>query len=180
MSRNSISCTKLLRGHLDDVLCVSMNGNDVVSGGHDCTVRVWSILGGEASHLLQGVATSFHFLQNLKISSLIIFPNSWTGHTDSVTSVVWGHGNNSLHRDVPDVPDGFVISCSLDATIRIWSLKDRRVSRVGPTLPPSLHPPTLPLSLHPPTLPSSLSLFILLHCLPLSRLIYIPQILQSP
>jgi hypothetical protein len=65
----------LLQGHTESVTAsVALQGNTVVSGSYDNTVRVWDLQTGKQLHLLQG-------------------------HTESVTASVALQGNTVVSRD---------------------------------------------------------------------------------
>ena len=56
-------CTDILNGHTAAVRCVKYNGEFVVSGSYDWTVKVWSPETAECLHTLQGHANRVYSLE---------------------------------------------------------------------------------------------------------------------
>lgn len=83
-----------LRGHRDMVTCVATDGEGrVVSGGHDCTVRIWAGTGGPG-------------LQGYLASSVCVATMS--GHNNWVTCVAFAEG------------DRIIVSGGEDSTVMLW------------------------------------------------------------
>jgi len=100
-SRVTFTCLQTLSGHDDNVSCVDVQGNWLVSGSHDTTLRLYhrrrrrSLLGTEENHA-GGSEFELHCVLR--------------GHMGHVTKV-----------QLPETLPGFVLSCSDDATLRLWS-----------------------------------------------------------
>ena len=89
-------CKHVLNGHTAAVRCVKYNGEFVVSGGYDWTVKVWCPLTAECLYTLQGHANRVYSLEfdgeriisgslDTIIKVLSIFKDSNTG--------IWGNSN---------------------------------------------------------------------------------------
>lgn len=102
-SRVTFTCLQTLSGHDDNVSCVDVQGNWLVSGSHDTTLRLYhrrrrrSLLGTEESHA-GGCEFELHCVLR--------------GHMGHVTKV-----------QLPETLPGLALSCSDDATLRLWSAK---------------------------------------------------------
>ena len=51
--RESLLCTRVLRGHIGSVLCLQYDGAHVISGSSDASVRVWSLSTGRCLQTLR-------------------------------------------------------------------------------------------------------------------------------
>ena len=56
-------CEHILNGHSAAVRCVKYNGEFVVSGGYDWTVKVWCPKTAECLHTLQGHSNRVYSLE---------------------------------------------------------------------------------------------------------------------
>ena len=65
-----MECSRILEGHTDRVNSVvfSADGNLLISGSHDRTIRIWDVHSGHCLHILKG--------HDNWISSLNLIPNS--------------------------------------------------------------------------------------------------------
>ncbi|XP_065882894.1 uncharacterized protein [Dysidea avara] len=52
--RDTLLCTKILRGHTGSVLCLQYDENVIVTGSSDSTIRIWDIECGTCLRLLEG------------------------------------------------------------------------------------------------------------------------------
>lgn len=120
------SCELLLKGHSDHVTSVCfLDGERVISGSWDRTVRIWNVGTGECESIFEedklhkvtalcvigpnqvvaGAYSGELCLWNISLSDMEIV---MTGHTDEVTALSKLEGNR-------------MVSCSTDTTIRIWN-----------------------------------------------------------
>lgn len=89
------SISKTLNGQSDETfnsINVSSNGEFIVSGSDDKTIKIWSIYEGSLLRTIKGASTF-----------------SWSGHSDEVTAI-------STNAD-----GSIIISGSRDKTVKIWS-----------------------------------------------------------
>ncbi|KAJ8045001.1 F-box/WD repeat-containing protein 7 [Holothuria leucospilota] len=111
-----------LRGHKGKVTCLDSDGQVIVSGSMDSTVRVWDIFTGTCLHILEGHTDSVTCLQLL--GSEII-----TGCADSVIRVynvssarclkkLTGHEEGILRLKCQG---GYLVTSAGDKTLRVWS-----------------------------------------------------------
>jgi len=134
---------RILRGHTSYVTSVAVNGNTVVSGSADRTVRVWDLSDGTLLRTLtaSSCAGAGH---TACVASVAISPDGdriVSGSADG-TIKVWNPSDGTLLRTLPvpgggDAahtggvrsvaisPDGNrIASGGLDATIKLWSLTE--------------------------------------------------------
>lgn len=121
-----------LEGHTDRVwaIAVSSDGNYIVSGSRDKTIKVWELKTGKLLRTIAG--------HKKDITSLGISPNGkyivsgssdktinlWELVTGTLIHTFIGHTNEI--RSATFSADGqYLISGSLDSTIRIWNLADK-------------------------------------------------------
>lgn len=52
-----------LYGHTSTVRCMALNGDRVVSGSRDATLRVWDLINGECCHVLVGHVAAVRCVQ---------------------------------------------------------------------------------------------------------------------
>jgi len=115
-------------------LAVSGDGQAIVTGSYDKTVRVWRTSDGALSHTLTGHTNA--------VMSVAISPDGQTivsGGLDNVVKV-WDRQNGTLVRNLEGhtdwvwcvgfLPDGqTVVSTGRDGTIRLWRLSDGALVR---------------------------------------------------
>ena len=117
---------RLLRGHTDDVQSVSISsdGELLVSGGDDGTVRLWNFASGELQQ-------TWHGRENY-VMEVLFAPNEELVVSASQSGVlrVWdpsqpyplrtlrGHGNDVLSATIN--PDGTLFSADRDGVIKTW------------------------------------------------------------
>ncbi|TDL15066.1 WD40 repeat-like protein [Rickenella mellea] len=130
-----------LKGHFNGVYSAaySPDGETIVSGGHDSTIRVWDVRTGRlALKLDNGYSGTVHSVTISPDGKQIVSGSGdgtvrfWdaqsgtlgatlTGHTEWVSSLAWSPGGKR------------VVSGSGDKTIRVWDAEIRRL-KLGPLL----------------------------------------------
>lgn len=99
-SRRTLTCLQTLGGHDDNVSCIDISSHWLVSGSHDMTLRLYRGYSGE-----DGPTFALHCVLR--------------GHSGHVTKV-------QLPAPLPD----HVLSCSDDATVRLWNAELSQCVRV--------------------------------------------------
>jgi len=128
-SLENVSLFKTLTGHSDLVISVAISpdGQTLVSGSSDKTIKIWNLATGDLIRTLSGHSYS--------VWSVAISPNGKTlvsGSSDK-TIKIWNlatgnlirtlSGHSSLVSSVAISPDGqTLVSSSGDKTIKIWNL----------------------------------------------------------
>ncbi|KAF9233508.1 WD40-repeat-containing domain protein [Melanogaster broomeanus] len=108
-------------------LCFYPDGNKLVSGSYDSTVRIWDRKTG-AVEVLSGHTTSVHAVDVSQDGKMVVSGGSdytvriWNGDSGETIHVCEGHKNyvSSVHFS-PDVDR--VVSGSADGTVRVWSVE---------------------------------------------------------
>ena len=112
---------RVQEGHTDDVNCVDVSAELIVSGSADDTARVWAAADGALRHTLRhpddvrAVALAERALATGCDDKLVRLFDLQTGqltrelrgHTDRVLCVAWG--------------DGVLLSGARDQTVRVWA-----------------------------------------------------------
>ena len=115
---------RFINGHVDSVYCIQFDGQNIVSGSRDRTIKFWDIESQKCLKTLRGHDGSVLCLQY--DSRYIV-----TGSSDS-TIIVWDiHTGEKVHTlrghtsPVLDVRfnDRIIVSCSKDCTIKIWDVQ---------------------------------------------------------
>jgi len=129
-------CIKTLSGHSNSVQAVafSLDGQTLVSGSKDCTIRVWNI--NQEEPLLYTLSGHNAWIRTIAISDQTIASGSYDntikiwalqtgeylrtleGHTDKVRSVAFSHDGQTL------------ASGSYDSTIRLWNVQTAQCQNV--------------------------------------------------
>jgi WD40 repeat protein/cytidylate kinase len=119
---------QILEGHIEGVLCVAVSpdGQHIVSGSQDKTVRVWNAQTGDQVAVLEGHSKS--------VSSASFSPDTqqivsgswdktvrvWNAQTGDKGAVLEGHGDRVTSASFS--PDGQqIVSGSHDDTVRVWN-----------------------------------------------------------
>ena len=125
---------RILEGHTNWVhaLAVTADGQRIVSGSHDNTVRVWNLASGRLERTLEG-HTSWVYAVAVTADGRIV-----SGSTDG-TVRVWNLASGRLERTleghtsgvhaVAVTADGRILSGSDDHTVRVWNLASGRLER---------------------------------------------------
>jgi F-box and WD-40 domain protein CDC4 len=113
----------LLNGHTSSVRALSGQGNILVSGSYDTTVRVWNIELGTLLHVFTGHREKVysvgysHELKRAVSGSMDATVKIWCTVTGSLLHTLEGH--NSLVGLLELTPK-YLISAAADTTLRIW------------------------------------------------------------
>jgi WD40 repeat protein len=113
----------LLNGHTNSVRAISGQGNILVSGSYDTTVRVWDIETGANLYVFTGHREKVysvgycHELQRAVSGSMDATIKVWCTATGTALFTLEGH--NSLVGLLELTPQ-YLISAAADTTLRIW------------------------------------------------------------
>jgi WD40 repeat protein/cytidylate kinase len=119
---------QILEGHTKEVLCVAVSpdGQQIVSGSHDDTVRVWNAQTGDQLAVLEGHrarVTSASFSpdgQQIVSGSGDNTVRVWNAQTGDQLAVLEGHSD--VVTSASFSPDGQqIVSGSWDMTVRVWN-----------------------------------------------------------
>ena len=132
-SHYQIQCVNTLKGHINSVLCVGVlpDGQTIMSGSTDCSIKLWSSLSGSLLKTMTGHSNEVVCLAATKFS-----PNVISGSGDK-TIKVWNYEKKSVRPCVRTLVghSGFIwsiellgddctlVSGSLDRVIRIWNIE---------------------------------------------------------
>ncbi|KPI92003.1 PREDICTED: F-box/WD repeat-containing protein 7-like [Papilio xuthus] len=122
----------IMRGHDDHVItCLQFQGNRILSGSDDTTLKLWSANSGKCLHTLVGHTGGVWSSQ--MVGDLVISGSTdrtlrvWNANTGQCLKVLAGHTSTvrCMH-----LYQNRVVSGSRDATLRVWSIPDGRCLRV--------------------------------------------------
>ena len=131
MNTNTGEQLKILTGHTIHVNSVafSPDGNKIVSGGWDGTIRLWNAHTGELLHTLKTHKYGRYPVYSVAFSpdgNKIVSGSSdnnirlWNAHTGELLKILTGHTSDVI--SVAFHPDGHTLaSGSADRTIRLWN-----------------------------------------------------------
>ncbi|KAL2917784.1 SCF ubiquitin ligase complex subunit cdc4 [Polyrhizophydium stewartii] len=114
----------ILQGHTASVRAVAGQGNVVVSGSYDCTVRVWNLSKGVCEFVFEGHREKVysvgysHELRRAVSGSLDTTIRVWCTRTGIPLFTLEGH--TSL-VGLLELSPRILVSAAADATLRIWS-----------------------------------------------------------
>ncbi|KAG0008588.1 hypothetical protein BGZ80_003269, partial [Entomortierella chlamydospora] len=123
-------CFQTLEGHTDSVnsIVYSPCGSTAVSGGSDCTVRVWNVDTGECIHVLEGHSDIVYRVaysprgDQIASASYDTTVRLWNVETGECIHVLRGHSGGLC--SVAYSPNGSQIaSASEDGTARLWDVE---------------------------------------------------------
>jgi WD40 repeat protein len=121
----------LFRGHKSFVtsIAITPNGQQIVSGSADSTIKIWDIKNGLCLSTLEGNSTT--------VAAIAVTPDGEqiVSGSDDSTIKIWGvkngicqatlKGHSSIVGTIAVTPDGqYIVSGSDDSTIKIWDIKD--------------------------------------------------------
>ncbi|CAO3632891.1 unnamed protein product [Cunninghamella echinulata] len=133
----SYECTQQLKGHKGPVSAIKYNtsGQYCISGGKDCTVRLWNPVSGLHLHSYEGhgrevlgvsVASDNSKLASCGADRAVILWDVSTGESLRRFSSHWERVNSVDFNDEGTV----LVSGSFDATIRIWDCKSSNLQPI--------------------------------------------------
>ncbi|GBG35085.1 WD repeat-containing protein pop2, partial [Hondaea fermentalgiana] len=112
----------MLKGHSDTVRSVAIQGDTIVSGSDDNTVRIWNATSGEEQHVLNGHSDC---VRSVAIQGDTIVSGSndgtvriWNATSGEEQRVLEGHSGTVLSVAIQD---DTIVSGSNDNTVRIWN-----------------------------------------------------------
>ncbi|KAH6570827.1 hypothetical protein BASA60_007550 [Batrachochytrium salamandrivorans] len=114
----------VLLGHSNSVRAIAGQGNVLISGSYDCTIRVWDITKGECVHVFRGHREKVysvgycHELRRAVSGSMDATVKVWCTRTGVALFNLEGH--TSLVGLLELSPD-YLVSAAADATLRVWS-----------------------------------------------------------
>lgn len=123
--------SRTLKGHQDSVYCLQVDDTKIVTGSRDRSVKVWDKQTGVCKHTLNGHQGSVLCLK-FSGESLLFTGSSdckviqWDMKTGEKLNELIGHRSAVL--DVA-LNDEFIVSCSKDTTIKLWSRTDLSLVR---------------------------------------------------
>ncbi|EGF83725.1 hypothetical protein BATDEDRAFT_9141, partial [Batrachochytrium dendrobatidis JAM81] len=114
----------VLLGHSNSVRAIAGQGNVLVSGSYDCTIRVWDITKGECVHIFRGHREKVysvgycHELRRAVSGSMDATVKVWCTRTGVALFNLEGH--TSL-VGLLELSPNYLVSAAADATLRVWS-----------------------------------------------------------
>lgn len=125
-NKNTLECTRSLRGHTGSVLCLQFSDDMIISGSSDATVRVWSISTGEITNILIHHSEA---VLHLRYSEDAIMVTCSKDRSIAVWDIVSAKEINLKrvllgHRAAVNVVDfdlNYIVSASGDRTIKVWN-----------------------------------------------------------
>ncbi len=132
-----VECFHTLSGHSREVnsVAISPNGQTVVSGSSDSTIKVWNLKTGQEICTLAGHSGSVRSVAITSDGQTVISGSHdktirlWDLNTGQEICTLKGH--SAWVNSIAITPDGqTVISSSHDKTIRLWNTKTKRESGI--------------------------------------------------
>uniref|UniRef100_A0A0X3PDA3 F-box/WD repeat-containing protein lin-23 n=1 Tax=Schistocephalus solidus TaxID=70667 RepID=A0A0X3PDA3_SCHSO len=119
-------CTQVLEGHTGSVLCLQYEGNLLISGSSDSSVRLWDLSTGECLHTLRHHSEAvlhLRFRNNILVTcskdrSIAVWDMGPYPQDIQLRQVLAGH---RAAVNVVDFDEKFIVSASGDRTIKVWT-----------------------------------------------------------
>ncbi|ETO36626.1 Pfs, NACHT and WD domain protein, partial [Reticulomyxa filosa] len=92
----------------------SPNGTTIVSSSYDDTIQIWDVSSGKQIQILKGHKSWINYAEFSPDGNMIVYINGYNkleGHSEAVKRVQFSQNGKNI------------VSCSRDATIRIWDLE---------------------------------------------------------
>ena len=118
---------KILLGHRDNISCLAILNDTIVSGSDDKTIKIWNLEKGECQKTLLGHT---HRITCLAVANKNIISGSddetikiWNPETGYCEKILEGH-EDGISCLAVNKENNCLFSGSKDETIKIWNLKD--------------------------------------------------------
>jgi len=119
---------KILKGHINSVLCILAISNDfLISASADTTIKIWHLVSGQCLATLYG---HLGFVNSLQFSNNILYSCShdstiraWNLNNFKIQECIRiFKGHKSFVTSIQLYSDNYIISASNDSTIKVWEI----------------------------------------------------------
>nr|VZI20056.1 unnamed protein product [Spirometra erinaceieuropaei] len=125
-AKSLLSAELVLEGHTGSVLCLQYEGNLLISGSSDSSVRLWDLSTGECLHTLRHHSEAvlhLRFRNNILVTcskdrSIAVWDMGPYPQDIQLRQVLAGH---RAAVNVVDFDEKFIVSASGDRTIKVWT-----------------------------------------------------------